>query len=82
MVSSRATIADVLSAGLPTLTTQSAWRFYRELLERPCPAPRGRFDERHRRLLTMLAWGLGSGRRCELARGFFADALARGGGPR
>ncbi len=35
--------------------------FYRELLNRAQPPREEQFDERHLRLLTMLAWGLGSG---------------------
>src|SRR5205823_4906834 len=35
--------------------------FYRELVIRPTPPREDDFDERQRRLLTMLAWGLGSG---------------------
>jgi superfamily II DNA or RNA helicase/HKD family nuclease len=35
--------------------------FYRQLLIRPTPPREEGFDERQRRLLTMLAWGLGSG---------------------
>jgi hypothetical protein len=35
--------------------------FYRGLLSQPAPPRDEAFDERQRRLLTMLAWGLGSG---------------------
>jgi superfamily II DNA or RNA helicase/HKD family nuclease len=35
--------------------------FYGELLHRDQPPREASFDARHRRLLTMLAWGLGSG---------------------
>lgn len=35
--------------------------FYRELLQRSAAPREDAFDERHRRLLTMFAWGLGSG---------------------
>jgi superfamily II DNA or RNA helicase/HKD family nuclease len=35
--------------------------FYGELLRRDQPPREASFDARHRRLLTMLAWGLGSG---------------------
>jgi superfamily II DNA or RNA helicase/HKD family nuclease len=47
--------------------------FYRELLNRPRPPREEEFDERHRRLLTMLAWGLGSGAGAE---GSVSDFLA------
>jgi superfamily II DNA or RNA helicase/HKD family nuclease len=48
--------------------------FYRELLNRPAPPREAEFDERQRRLLTMLAWGLSSSAtRATSLDGFLAE---------
>jgi superfamily II DNA or RNA helicase/HKD family nuclease len=48
--------------------------FYRELIIRATPPRENDFDERQRRLLTMLAWGLGSGAAGEgSVSDYFAD---------
>jgi hypothetical protein len=48
--------------------------FYRELLNRPAPPREAEFDERQRRLLTMLVWGLSSSAtRATSLDGFLAE---------
>lgn len=49
--------------------------FYRDLLNRPQPPREEEFDQRHRRLLIMLAWGVGSGAGVEGSVGEFFAAL-------
>jgi superfamily II DNA or RNA helicase/HKD family nuclease len=56
--------------------------FYGRLLERPKAPQLDRFDRREQRLLTMLAWGLGSGQSGartvdEFLRALWADAAVR-----
>ena len=50
--------------------------FYRSILEHGEPPRLDRHDERHRRLLTMLAWGLGSGPPHESLDDYFAGLWA------
>jgi hypothetical protein len=57
--------------------------FYRKLIGQPVPPREEACDERQRRLLTMLAWGLGSGgKRSRVARTVPHGSLARGCGPK
>jgi superfamily II DNA or RNA helicase/HKD family nuclease len=51
--------------------------FYREVIRRSAPPREDEFDERQRRLLRMLAWGLGSGGAGVKSLGEFFGALWR-----
>ena len=57
--------------------------FYTDVLEASRPPNESKYDLGHRRMLTMLAWGLGSGTiGCTVAGRVLRGVLGRDGGPR